>query len=87
MFNLPPTEQYSKVPEAEKKGGGFLKKIFYSLNSTVGPAKGHKRLLMSVKRIYGWEWNTLIPCHGDTIEGNGKEIFGKIFDWHINGKK
>ncbi|KAI1346688.1 hypothetical protein F5Y01DRAFT_297323 [Xylaria sp. FL0043] len=102
MFNLPPTEQYSKVPEAEKKGGGLLKKIFYSLNSTAGPAKGHKRLLWyaisngnkdrngfneSVKRIYGWDWTTLIPCHGDTIEGTGKEVFGKIFDWHINGKK
>jgi hypothetical protein len=102
MFNLPPTEQYSKVPESEKKGGGVLKKIFYSLNSTAGPAKGHKRLLWyaisnggknragfneSAKRIYGWDWNTLIPCHGDTIEGTGKEVFGKIFDWHINGKK
>ncbi|KAI0402472.1 hypothetical protein F4802DRAFT_575912 [Xylaria palmicola] len=102
MFNLPPTEQYSRVPEAEKKGGGLLKKIFYALNSTQGPAKGHKRLLWyavsnggknrpgfndSVKRIYGWDWDTLIPCHGDTIEGTGKETFGKIFDWHLNGKK
>ncbi|KAI1419310.1 hypothetical protein F5Y12DRAFT_268266 [Xylaria sp. FL1777] len=102
MFNLPPTEQYSKAPEAEKKGGGLLKKIFYALNTTVGPAKGHKRLLWyaisngakdragfneSVKRIYAWEWTTLIPCHGDTIEGTGKETFGKIFDWHLNGKK
>ncbi|KAI0871860.1 hypothetical protein GGS24DRAFT_469750 [Hypoxylon argillaceum] len=102
MFNLPPTEQYSKVPEAEKKGGGLLKKIFYALNTTVGPAKGHKRLLWyavssggkdrpgfneSIKRIYGWDFVTLIPCHGDTIEGTGKETFGKIFDWHINGKK
>ncbi|KAI1161507.1 hypothetical protein F5B18DRAFT_627800 [Nemania serpens] len=102
MFNLPPTEQYSKVPEAEKKGGGILKKIFYALNSTAGPAKGHKRLLWyaissggkdrpgfneSVKRINSWDWVTLIPCHGDTIEGTGKETFAKIFDWHINGKK
>jgi hypothetical protein len=102
MFNLPPTEQYSKASEAEKKGGGILKKIFYSLNSTAGPAKGHKRLLWyaisnggknragfneSAKRIYGWDFNTLIPCHGDTIEGTGKEVFGKIFDWHLNGKK
>ncbi|KAI8946344.1 hypothetical protein F4801DRAFT_564967 [Xylaria longipes] len=102
MFNLPPTEQYSKVPENEKKGGGLLKKIFYALNTTQGPAKGHKRLLWyaisngnknragfneSAKRIYGWDWNTLIPCHGDTIEGTGKETFAKIFDWHLNGKK
>ncbi|KAI1123609.1 hypothetical protein F5Y10DRAFT_47571 [Nemania abortiva] len=102
MFNLPPTEQYSKVPEAEKKGGGLLKKIFYALNTTVGPAKGHKRLQWyavsnanknragfneSIKRINGWDFTTLIPCHGDAIEGTGKEIFAKIFDWHINGKK
>ncbi|KAI1178935.1 hypothetical protein F4777DRAFT_536230 [Nemania sp. FL0916] len=102
MFNLPPTEQYSKVPAEEKKGGGLLKKIFYSLNTTQGPAKGHKRLLWyaisngaknragfneSIKRIHAWDWDTLIPCHGDTIEGTGKETFAKIFDWHINGKK
>ncbi|KAJ3572969.1 hypothetical protein NPX13_g4866 [Xylaria arbuscula] len=102
MFNLPPTEQYSKVPDAEKNVGGLLKKIFYSLNQTAGAAKGHKRLIWfaisnsnknrpafneSVKRIYGWDFNTLIPCHGDVIEGTGKETFGKIFDWHINGKK
>ncbi|KAK5632295.1 hypothetical protein RRF57_008009 [Xylaria bambusicola] len=101
MFNLPPTEQYSKVPE-QKNTGGLLKKIFYSLNSTAGPAKGHKRLIWfaisnsnkdrpgfneSIKRIHGWDFNTLIPCHGDTIEGTGKETFAKIFDWHINGKK
>ncbi|KAI1261672.1 hypothetical protein F5Y18DRAFT_430984 [Xylariaceae sp. FL1019] len=102
MFNLPPVEQYAKVPEAEKKGGGILQKIFYSLNSTAGPAKGHKRLLWyaisnggknrpgfneSVKRIYGWDWVTLIPCHGETIENTGKETFAKIFDWHLTGKK
>ncbi|KAI0415700.1 hypothetical protein F5X98DRAFT_345807 [Xylaria grammica] len=101
MFNLPPTEQYSKSPEG-LKGGGILKKIFFSLNTTVGPAKGHKRLLWyaisngakdragfneSVKRIHDWDWNTLIPCHGDTIEGTAKETFAKIFDWHLNGKK
>ncbi|KAI1328652.1 hypothetical protein F5Y16DRAFT_398106 [Xylariaceae sp. FL0255] len=102
MFNLPCVEQYSRVPAAEKSGGGLLQKIFNSLNSTAGPAKGHKRLQWyalsngnknragfneSIKRIYSWDWVTLIPCHGETIENTGKETFGKIFDWHLNGKK
>ncbi|KAI2632913.1 hypothetical protein GGS21DRAFT_147324 [Xylaria nigripes] len=100
MFNMPPTEQYSKVPDAEKVGGLF-KKFFYSLNSTAGPAKNHKRLIWyaisnatknragfneSVKRIHGWDWITMIPCHGDTIEGTAKEVFSKIFEWHIASK-
>ncbi|KAI0476022.1 hypothetical protein GGR56DRAFT_447372 [Xylariaceae sp. FL0804] len=45
MFNLPAVEQYSRVPEAERRAGnGLLNKLFVSLNGTQGPAKGQKRL-------------------------------------------
>ena len=37
----------------------------------------------SIKKINTWDFVTLIPCHGDTLEGNGKEAFEKIFDWHL----
>ncbi|KAI0379072.1 beta-lactamase-like protein [Hypomontagnella monticulosa] len=102
LFNLPATEQYSKVPEAEKKGNAWLNRLFESLNSTAGEAKGLKRFLWyvlsngnkdragfneSVKRIDAWDFETLIPCHGETIVGNGKELFRKAFEWHIQGHK
>ncbi|KAI3397817.1 hypothetical protein diail_10350 [Diaporthe ilicicola] len=99
MFNLPADEQYSKCPESEKKVG-FPGSLFVSLQSTQGEAKGMKRFLWyvlsardragfneSVKRINDWDFDTLIPCHGETLVGNGKETFTRIFEWHLNGKK
>ncbi|KAI2467859.1 hypothetical protein F4781DRAFT_400421 [Annulohypoxylon bovei var. microspora] len=102
MFNLPAIEQYSKVPEAQKTSHGFLNKIFDSINNTSGEAKGIKRFLWyvisngtkdrpsfneSVKRIGSWDFDTIVPCHGETIVGGGKEIFNKVFEWHLQGHK
>ncbi|KAG8167614.1 hypothetical protein KVR01_003303 [Diaporthe batatas] len=99
MFNLPADEQYSKCPESEKKVG-FPGKLFVNMQTTQGEAKGMKRFLWyvlsardrngfneSVKRINDWDFDTLIPCHGETLVGNGKETFSRIFEWHLTGKK
>jgi hypothetical protein len=96
MFNLPATEQYSKVPESERPNG-FLNKIFHSVQNTSGEATWSKRfnwhlakdrnsMSDSLKVIDQWDFVTLIPCHGDVLEGNGKDIFRKIFQWHLQGK-
>lgn len=100
MFNLPATEQYSKVPAAEKGGDGFLAKAFEGLNNPQGDdPKWIKRFLWyaaakdkasfneSIKTIDAWDFNTLIPCHGDVLEGDGKTTFQKVFQWHLEGKK
>ncbi|KAK0628617.1 beta-lactamase-like protein [Bombardia bombarda] len=100
MFNLPAVEQYSRVPDAEKPRPGLLARTFASWNSTEGEAKGMKRLIWyafsrgnregfnaTVRRIDAWDFRTIIPCHGDTIEGNGKEVYRKVFDWHLKGHK
>lgn len=99
IFNLPATEQYSRVPEADKQTTGFTGKIFSSVQSTEGDAKWMKRFNWylagkdrasyneSVQRIEKWDFKTIIPCHGDVIEGTGKEIFHKVFDWHLKGSK
>lgn len=99
MFNLPAHEQYSRVPQAEKPKLGFLAKFFSSLQSTEGDAKGMKRFLWyaisrgdrkgfneSVERIRAWDFDTIVPCHGETIVGGGKEVFDKVFEWHLTGK-
>lgn len=99
MFNLPADEQYSRCPPAEKKAG-FPAKLFVSINSTAGDAKGMKRFLWyvlsardragfnaSVQRIDAWDFDTLVPCHGETVVGGAKELFRKVFEWHLTGKK
>lgn len=100
MFNLPAIEQYSKVPDSEKPHGSLLGRLFQAMNSTEGEAKGIKRFLWygisrgdrtgfneSVRKINGWAFETIVPCHGETIVGNGKEVFEKVFEWHLVGHK
>lgn len=97
MFNLPADEQYSKCPEELK--AGFPAKLFLSINSPQGEAKGMKRFLWyvlsakdrkgfneSVQRIDAWDFETLVPCHGDTLVGDGKTVYRKVFEWHLTGK-
>ena len=99
MFNLPAHEQYSRVPEDAKPKPGILGRFFESLQTAEGEALGMKRFLWhavsrrdrkgfneSVRRIAKWDFETVVPCHGETIVGNGKEVFEKVFEWHLEGK-
>lgn len=98
LFNLPAKEQYSKVPESEKKEG-TIAKMFSGVQSPNGDPTWMRRLTWyliakdrpsfndSVQLIYKWDFDTLIPCHGDVVEGNAKELFHKVFLWHLEGKK
>lgn len=99
MFNLPPTEQYSRVTDPEQLKEGMLSRFFAGLQNPSGEAKGMKRAMWylfsradrtsfneSMRRIDKWDFTTMIPCHGDTMVGNGKEVFEKVFEWHLQGK-
>ena len=96
LFNLPAKEQYSKVPaEEQATSDGYLGKIFACIQSTEGDVKWPRRFNWylagknrssfneSVKTIDKWDFVTMIPCHGDVMEGDGKEKFRKIFEWHL----
>lgn len=98
MFNLPAHEQYSRT--GEKATDGILTKFFTSFQNTVGSATWQKRFLWyvasgpdrkgfneSVRKINGWDFDKIIPCHGDVIETEGKAIFRKVFAWHLEGVK
>ncbi|TLS23470.1 uncharacterized protein PpBr36_05648 [Pyricularia pennisetigena] len=100
LFNLPAIEQYSRVPEAAKPKNGLLNRFFTSVNTTAGDAMGIKRFLWyaisskdregfnkSVQRINEWDFVTIVPCHGETIEGNGKEVFEKRSYMLVHGRR
>jgi hypothetical protein len=100
VFNMPCIEQYSRVSDEVKNANGLANRLFAGLQSTEGEAKGVKRLLWygmsssnrpsfnaSIQRIDTWDFDTLIPCHGETIQGGAKEFFRKVFDWHLKGHK
>ncbi|KAE8454457.1 hypothetical protein EG329_000080 [Mollisiaceae sp. DMI_Dod_QoI] len=99
IFNLPATEQYSRVPGADATSG-WATKLFGALQNTKGTAIWQKRVLWygasakdrkgfgeSLKRINGWGFENLVPCHGDVILGEGKKVFEKVAEWHLEGKK
>jgi hypothetical protein len=98
MCNLPATEQFSKTQESPTSG--IFTRLFMSLTNTQGAALGQKRLLWyglsvndrpafnaSALRISGFDFDTIVPCHGDVIEAGGKGIFQKVFEWHIEAAK
>jgi hypothetical protein len=96
LFNLPATEQYSKT--GQSANSGFFTKLFGSSQSTQGAALAQKRIIWNVmsrrdragfskstERIDSWDFEKIIPCHGDTIEQDAKGIFRKVFEWHLAG--
>jgi hypothetical protein len=98
MFNLPANEQYSKSDE--NPASGFLTKLFTSLQNTKGAASGQKRLIWygtsssdrpgfnkSMVKINSWDFDRIIPSHGDVIETGAKGVFQKVMEWHLNGSK
>ncbi|KAL8894694.1 MAG: hypothetical protein Q9192_004121 [Flavoplaca navasiana] len=98
MFNLPAHEQYSRT--GEKATDGMLTKLFTSFQNTVGAATWQKRFLWyvassgdrkgfnaSAKKINGWDFDKIIPCHGDVIESGGHEVYRRLFAWHLDGVK
>ena len=95
MFNLPATEQYSKTREGATTG--ILTKLFIGLMSAEGTATWQKRFLWyaasspdrpdfnrSIRKIDSWDFQRIIPCHGDVIESGAKGIFKKVFNWHLD---
>lgn len=40
-----------------------------------------------LKVVDGWPFSKIIPCHGETIEANAKEIFRRVFAWHFASMK
>jgi hypothetical protein len=98
LFNLPATEQFSKTGEAAN--AGILTKLWMQVTNTQGAATGQKRILWwgissgdrtgfnaSIAKINGWDFNTIIPCHGEVIENDAKSIFQKVCEWHLAAYK
>lgn len=98
LFNLPAREQYSRTNEDANRG--ILTKLVNPLLSTSPPATWQKRFAWyilsardrnafrkSVQRIDTWEFNRLIPCHGDVIESGAKGVFRTVMEWFLHDPK
>jgi len=86
LLNLPPKEQYSKTGSSGSIPlvGSFLNPFAYL----------HKRMVWSVgvdkaamqrdaAVVSGWDFERIIPCHGDVIEENGKAAWNAAYEWYL----
>jgi len=98
LFNLPANEQMSKTDIHPTSG--ILTQLFVGMMSAKGTAIWQKRFLWygasasdrpafnkSIEKIDSWDFNRIIPCHGDVIENDGKAVWAKLFEWHLNAAK
>ncbi|RMZ89300.1 hypothetical protein DV736_g3461, partial [Chaetothyriales sp. CBS 134916] len=37
-------------------------------------------------RVAKWDYDRIIPCHGEVIEAGGKKIVDELGDWFTSGK-
>jgi Domain of unknown function (DUF4336) len=98
LFNLPAKEQFSRTTESFiSKILGTLAVPFFSAKP---PALGHKTVAWylfsaqdrkgfteSIARIDQWDFDRLIPCHGDVIETGAKDVFRTVFEWFLSEKR
>ncbi|KAK2748901.1 hypothetical protein FQN57_007184 [Myotisia sp. PD_48] len=93
-FNPPAKEQYQKTKEGPSRG--IWTKMFNAVMTTQG---GQRRFIwyvlsgdnreafkQSIVRIYGWDFDRMIPCHGDTVENGAKQQFRSLFEWFLLGQ-
>ena len=87
----------SSSSSSGKVNWGPLTKMFIGMMNTSGSATWQKRVIWygtsskdrnsfnaSIARINTWDFDRIIPCHGDVLESPGaKGIFQKVFDWHL----
>jgi hypothetical protein len=92
MFNLPATEQFSKAGVSATSG--IFTKLFGSIMNIRGDATWQKRAIWygvaskdrkgfaeSARRIGAWDFERIIPCHGDVIETGGREKWNGLMSW------
>ena len=98
IWNLPAGEQYSRCGESATEG--VLTRFFVGMLGLQGEAMAQKRLLWygfsrgdrkgfgeSMRRIRGWDFDRIIPCHGDVVETGGKGVFERVMEWHLKAEK
>ncbi|KLU87952.1 hypothetical protein MAPG_06942 [Magnaporthiopsis poae ATCC 64411] len=92
VFNLPAREAFSA--SGVDPAAGLAGRLVGSVLQTAKPgwqrrvawhaaASDRARFAESVKRIYGWEFDRIIPCHGDVIESGGKKAFSDVLEPYL----
>lgn len=93
VFNLPGLEQY-KGSSSSAGVAGYLSPFKYlSISSNAHKtmtwnmlAKDKKSFKASLTQVKAWDFTTLVPCHGEVIEGNAKALWDAHYSQFFEGK-
>jgi len=83
LLNLPATEQYSKcsrwIPQATLKPDSWAhRKVIEGISVDVAAMKRDARTVAS------WDFDRIIPCHGDVIERDGNKVWRDAYKFFID---
>jgi len=83
LFNLPATEQYSKssrwIPQATLKPNSWAHQKV--VQNVAVDAEAVKR---DAKTVASWDFDRIIPCHGDVIERGGNKAWRSAYQFFID---
>jgi len=80
IFNLPATEQYSKAGStyfpfvSYFRPGSWFHRTFLSMLGTDKTA-----MKRDAKTVASWDFDRIIPCHGDVVETDGKKAWEESY--------
>ncbi|CAA2990712.1 Hypothetical predicted protein [Olea europaea subsp. europaea] len=86
LFNLPAKEQYQHNPSS----AFAFWPLSYFANGMHPDGRAHQTLITMVskdkenmaegaRKVAAWDFDRIVPCHGDVIETGGKEAWRKVF--------
>jgi len=88
LLNLPPNEQYSKSnlsPHSWIPVIGSLAPFTWAHRYAISMwISDHEVTRKHATTVAGWDFDAIIPCHGDVIEKNGKAAWQDVWSKYIH---
>ncbi|KAF8237359.1 hypothetical protein L208DRAFT_1356278 [Tricholoma matsutake] len=86
LFNLPGKEQYSKSKSSANCFGisglspssWFHRRVVWSLGID------KEEMKRDAKTVAGWDFEKIIPCHGDVIEKDAKQAWKDVYRFYLD---
>jgi len=86
LFHLPANEQYSKVskkPYLLKFGLGLTPTSWLHQKFLWSAGTNKEAMKQDAKTVASWDFNRIIPCHGDVIEDKANEAWRAAFTSYL----
>ncbi|TIB72074.1 hypothetical protein E3Q18_03688 [Wallemia mellicola] len=83
LFNLPGYEQYSNSEESAEPWVPFVQNFRPGTLTHRIAAMAMSKNDAEIKKVYEWDFDRIIPSHGDVIETGGKKAWYDVFSRYL----